>query len=806
MSGLWQDFAYAARSLRKAPGFTAVAVAVLAIGIGATSALFSLLDAALLRPLPFAHPEDLVMLWERAPEYAHNRVAPLNFVDWSEQNHAFRSMAAVAGGSRTMTGTTGGPERVTGQAVTVSFFDLLGVKPIAGRTFISDDAATRARVVVLSERFWRSRFGSDPTLVGRPVMLDGQPFTVIGIVPADFQILFSSEIWTPFVPRRSPEQRRMHYLQVLGRLKPGTSLERARADMAVVAESISSLAPETNKGWGVTIEPLRQALVGTDLRVTTLVLGGVVGFVLLMACANVANLVLARGVGRTRELAVRAALGAGRARILRQSMTESVLLAAIGGVAGLAVAWVIVRAAPSIVPPGTLPEAVVLAFDARLTAFGAALTLATSLLFGLVPAWHAARTPVAASLAAGGRTSTGRAGALRTALAVGEVAAAVLLLSGAGLLLRTLVALDDVDPGYRASNVLTMHVSLPVGRYPTPERALAFYQAAEREIAGLPGVRIASLGGNLPLDGWDIGQGFEVVGNPAPDAAHQPAAHYQIIGPRYFDALGIRLLRGRAFTDRDTAATTPVCIVNEEFARRHLAGRDPIGRLVSVQAMDPGGPKPVVREVVGVVRQVKVEGPGEKENALEIYVPIAQNPWYSASIAVRTAGDPMSLAPAVKAAIARVDKDQPVTRVRTMDEVASESTAAPRFRAELVGAFAVLALVLAAAGVFGVLAFTVSQRMREFGVRKALGARPGDVLRLVLAGGLRITLAGSVVGLGGAAVLTRSLESLLYGVKPLDPLTLMAAPVTLGLTALVACAAPALRAARADAAVALRQD
>ena len=426
MAALGRDVRYAARTLSKTPGFTALAVLVLALGIGANSAMFSLVDAALIRPLPFNAPEQLVMLWERAPADAHNRVAPLNFLDWSEQNHTFVAMAAVAGGDSTLTGTGGAAERIPGQAVTHAFFDVLGVKPIAGRTFLPDDATPRPNVVVIGERFWRSRFAADPSLIGRAITLDGQRRTVIGIVPAAFQILSPSDCWTLLRPSpRVAAQRRPHYLRVVARLRTGVTIDQARADLRLVAETISRLSPETNKDWSVTIEPLRQAIVGTELRLTSLVLAGVVTFVLLMACANVANLLLARGVGRSREIAVRAALGGSNYRILRQLLTESVLLAVTGGAAGLTLSWAALRVAPSIIPLGSLPESVVLAFDARVVVYALMLTLATSVVFGVAPAWHATRIPMAEAMSAGGRAATGRGATFRTALAVAEIAGAV---------------------------------------------------------------------------------------------------------------------------------------------------------------------------------------------------------------------------------------------------------------------------------------------------------------------------------------------------------------------------------------------
>jgi putative ABC transport system permease protein len=802
----WRDLRYAARSLRRAPGFTAVTVIVLAAGIGANSAMFSLVDAALVRPLPFTHADRLVMLWERSTRTVHNRVSPLNFLDWSEQQQAFSATAAVAGGSRTLTGSGGEAERIPGQSVTWQFFDLFGIQPIAGATFTADDAANRRFAVVLSERLWRNRFGSDPAIIGRAITLDGQPYTVSGIVPASFQVLYNADMWTLFAVRRSPEQRRQHYMQVIGRLKPGVTLEQAREDMAGVADRIAIASPETNKGWGVTIEPLRDAIVGPELRATSLVLAGVVGFVLLMACANVANLLLARGLGRSREMAVRAALGGSRRNIAQQLLTESLLLASLGGAAGLALAWTAVRVAPSLIPAGTLPAAIELAFDARVAGVAALLTVGTALLFGLVPAWQASTVPLAEATASGGRGSTRSGGRLRTALVVGEVAAAVLLLTGAGLLIRTLIALNRVDPGFRADHVLTMQVGLPLNRYGSDEKLFEFYQSAERELSSIPGVTSAAFGGSLPLDGWDIGQGFAIVGDPPIEQSRSLSAHYQIVSGSYFRTLGIDVLKGRTFDAHDGLHGAPVCIVNEEFVRRHLQGRDPLGAVVGVQNMAMTGASELVpRTVVGVVRQV-AEAAGEKERALEIYVPITQNPWFSASLSVQTTGDPLTVLPAVKAAIARVDKDQPVTRIRTMDEVAAEATSQPRFRAELVGLFAVLALVLAAVGIFGVLAFSVGQRAREFGIRVALGAQSRAVLRLVLGGALKMTGAGVAIGLAAAALLTRLLGALLFNVQPTDPITFISTAVVLGTAALLACALPAWRATRVDPAVTLRNE
>lgn len=804
MATLAQDARFAARSLRKAAGFTTLAILVLSVGIAATTVVFGLIDSTLIRPLPFADPGRLVILWEHPPGYARNRVSPLNFLDWSEQNHVFASMAAVANASRVLTGTGAAAERVPGQSVTTAFFEVLGIKPLNGRTFLPDDAQPQPNVVIVSERFWRSHLAGDADAIGRTLRLDGLPYTVIGIMPASFQILVPSDLWTPFPPRRTPEQRRSHYLQVIARLKQGRTLGDARADMAVVADNIARVAPETNRNWTVLVEPLRQALVSTELRATSLVLGGVVTFVLLMACANVANLLLARGVARVREIAVRRALGGSTRQILRLLMAESVCLALFGGGVGLAIAWVSLRVAPSVLPSGFLPEGIPLMFNGRVAALAAALIGVSGVLVGIVPAWHAARTPLTEVLSTGGRTLT-TTGALRRVLTVGAIGGAVLLLSGAGLFVRTLMAMTSEDHGFRAHSVLTMGVSLPASRYPKQVQAQATFRQLETALAVLPGVRAVGFTTDLPLDGWNIGQPFEIVGDLPTDPSSRRSAHYQMVSPGYFDALGITVLKGRAFNERDRATGTPVCIVNEEFARRHLGGREPIGTIVQVPNVEPGPAPSIARKIVGVIKQVAVQA-GETEKAVELYVPLEQNAWNSTAIALRTDGDPRALVEPARAAIARLDRDLPATRIRTMDDIMADAFSRPRFRAGLVGILAIVALALAAVGIFSVLAFSVRERTREFGIRLALGARADDVLWLVIGSGASVAGAGIAVGLVLSAALTRSLASLLYGVAPLDPITYAAVSGTVAITALIACIAPASFAVHTDPAVTLRQD
>jgi putative ABC transport system permease protein len=815
---LRDDVTYAIRQMRATPGFTLVAALTLALGIGANSAIFALADATFLRPLPFLTPPDrLVMLWERYPNGYLSQVTPPDFYDWATQNQTFDAMAAFTGDNAAMIGADGLPEQVRSQLVSPRFFEVLGVTPLAGRTFVQSDAANTA-VVVLSEAFWRRRFGADPTIVGRSIVVGDQSRTVIGIVPDRFQVVPATisnagseppQIWTVInMTGGGPAMRRAHYLYVIGRIKAGVSLTAAQQDLTTIGARNAELFPETNKGHDPTLQPMREALVGSEMRMTSLLLLGVVGFVLLMCCANMANLFLSRTNARARELAVRSALGATRGRVMAQLLTESLVLAVLGGTLGAGLGAAILRAAPAMVPPGLLPSAVALAFDGRILLFCAATSLLAGLTFGLAPAWRSTGRSMAHSLV-GDRRTTARGGLLRSALVVSEVAAAVLVLCGAVLLLRSLIALENVDAGYRARDVLTMVMNLPMNgptRYGTADLARQFFEDVEDAVQQVPGVSRAAIGGALPLDGMWFGQIFTIDGDPPHPAANRSAAAYQIISPRYFQTLDIPVVKGRDFADTDTKEGVQVAIVSEAFVRRFIGSRDPLGLRLSVPGITMGPGKPVIRQIVGVARQVKTF-PGEREPVPQIYVPLAQNTWFMASISVRpSTGSAESLAPAVRAALARVDKDRPVSRVRTIDTVAFQANARPRFRAVLVGTFATLALVLAMVGVFGVLAYSVQQRMREFGVRVAMGARVRDVLRLVLTGAARLTVIGIAIGLAVAAAVSRYIATLVFPVAPLDPVTFIVVPLVLLATAAIAVAAPAWRAARVDPVVAFRSE
>lgn len=723
-----------------------------------------------------------------------------------------------------MTGADGTPETVPAQTVTAGFFDVLGIRPIAGRTFRPEDETPTPSVVVLSEGFWRRRFAADPTLVGREITLDGRATTVIGVVPSSAQftpgLTFQSQgvsvasLWmllpSPSVGGAGNARGQCgvcRFLQVVGRMKPGMSADTAQSELKLLADT---LAAEQGNGRPrrVLVTPLRESMIGRDVRLTSLLLLGVVGLVLALCCANVANLVLARGTGRARELALRAALGAGRRRIVAQLVTESLALAALGGLAGSVAGAFLVSAAQSLIPSNLLPPAVVLGFGGRIAGISLATALGVGVLFGLVSAWRVTSSSLTSTLTVESRTVTAHGGWLRNAIVSGEVAVAVVVLCGAGLLLRTLLVLDGFDAGYGAQRdrLLAATVSVsgltPGTRYPSPESLLQFYDAIDRQVLAIPAVRSASWATTLPLGNSLIGkQAFDIVGAPSPQDGVRPQADFQVVSPAYFDTLELPIVSGRAFTDDDRIGTAPVCIVNEAFARRHFPGRNPIGERVRVGLIEV-----TEREVVGVARQVKGR-PDELEEFAQLYVPLRQNSWPTAFLMVRvTDGDATGVAPAVRSAVAEVDPGQAVNNVVTLEAVAGSATERYWFRAVLVGMFGSLALLLSMVGVFGVLAYSVQQRTRELGVRIALGATPGSVLRLVLSGVGRVVALGTVFGMALAAGVGQAMSSFLFGVRPLDLATFIAVGAVLVITAVIAMATPAIRATRVDPVVAFRTD
>ncbi|HET7216737.1 MAG TPA: ABC transporter permease [Vicinamibacterales bacterium] len=803
------DLRFAFRQLRRSPAFTLVATLTLALGIGVNSAIFALVDATLLRPLPYAEPDRLVAIWENGATIEQSYVSPLNMLDWIARSRTFEKIAGFTPsvGGMVMAGADGNAETVSRQWVSAGIFDVLGVKPIAGRTFSEDDDVKRANVVVMSESFWRTRFNADPSVVGRDLRLDGSRWTVVGIVPGGFQLIGQSSIWAmrPII-NLPPRARGAYVLQVVGRTTRGVSIAAAKSDLAAIADNLAREFPETNKGRGVTVETLHDSVIGRDLRFTSMLFLGVVGFVLLICCANVANLLLARATVRRRELAVRSALGAGRRRIVRQLVTESLVLSLVGGALGSVLGAAILSAAPRLIPQGVLPASVALTFDARVVAFCAVAAVLVGLVFGVMPAWRATNFFLTEVIGSDGRTVTSSAGRVRGLLVVGEVAIAVLLLFGAGLLLRTLMAVDAFDRGYGADSVLSMLVDPLGSKYPTDESLQQFFDEVEAEISAVPGVAAVAWASALPLDFFESdGFSFEIAGDPPRQDGQRPTTEYQVVSPAYFSTLDLPILAGRSFDRRDTRDGLPVCIVNEAFARS-LGGRSPIGLRVALRPVAAPQAKPVVHEIVGVARQVKGR-PDEVKDFVQVYIPMAQGLSDDMFLVVRPkSGRAEALTPSVRAAISRIDREQLVSvrSVMTLEDIAWAATGRHRFRAVMVIAFAVLALVLAMVGLFGILAYSVQQQVREFGVRRALGATTNDVLRLVLAHAARVIAAGGAIGLVLSAVCGRFIQTMLFGVRPLDPATFALVTIVLGIAAALSIVGPAWRVARIDPAAALR--
>jgi putative ABC transport system permease protein len=808
------DIRFAIRQMQASPGFTFVATLTLALGIGANSAIFALADATLLRPLPYADPERVVAVVERSAAAPQVPLSPPTLRDVTDQNRSFEALAAIAtgaGGGPLVTAPDGTVDTVERQSVTRRFFEVLGVAPVAGRTFRSDDEGPTPTVVIFSESLWRSRFAADVSLIGSTVRLNGDPFTLVGVVPDGAQLTRPARMWTlmPEVPE-AIFRREVKVFEIVGRLKPDVTFEAARADVEAIGARIAREHSDAGAGFAIAMVPIRNWLMGQDLQLTSILLLGVVGFVLLMCCANVANLLLARTNARSRELAIRTALGAGRGRIVAQLLIESLVLSLVGAAFGLTIGAAILRVAPALIPPGLLPSAVTLGFDFRVVMFGIGAAVAVGILFGIGPAWQATRTPLARTLASESRSSTGT-GRFRSVIVSGEVAAAVLLLCGAGLFLRTLLVLVNADTGYRvdASRVLTLDFSLRFGPNtprPTPGSLLQFYDTVAREVAERPEVKSVGWTSALPygttseLGMWAI----EVAGDPFVAPESRPTADVAVATEGYFRTLDLPIVAGRGFSDRDALDAPPIAIVNEAFVSRVLGERNPIGVQIAVQRSPQM--KPLVMQIVGVARSTSGR-PAQPQELLQVYIPLRQYPTGDVYLVAEAATGPAeALTPIVRAIVASHDPNTPVRRDRTLEFLSVQSTAAYRFRAAMVGTFAGLALVLALVGVFGVLAYSVQQRRREFGVRIALGASGSSVLGLVLRGAARMIVAGTLAGLGLAFALSKTISAFLFGVQPIDPVTFVGVVLVLAATAALAAALPAWRAARVDPALAIRND
>jgi putative ABC transport system permease protein len=802
METLIQDVRYGVRMMRKRPGFTAVVVLTLALGIGANTAIFSVVNAVLLRPLPYRNAERLVWVGGNIRGGTNGAsVSPPDYLDYRAQNTVFEEFAASTSVPNAVNLTGAGePERLTGSRVTANYFRAFGVEPALGRAFgAEEERAGPAPVAVLSDGLWKRRFGGDPSVVGKTLTLDGKAVTVVGIAPPEFQYPAGAELWLP-LDSDDPDMkiRPAHFLRPIGLLKPGVTIEQARAETDLIARRLEELYPESNKGWSLTLIPLQEQVVG-DVRTSLWVLLGAVGFVLLIACANVSNLMLARAAARRRELALRTALGASRWRVARQQLTESVLLALAGGALGLLLAWwgVDVLAA---LGAGDIPRTRDIGVDGRVLAFTAALSVLTGLAFGLLPALRASRPDLNEVLKDAGRGTSGPGrGRVRAALVVSEIALALTLLAGAGLLVKSFVGLRRVNPGFDPANVLTLRIDLARARYAKPEQAAAFFGELQRRVAALPGVEAAGMVTELPLSGQPNDMYFYVAGRPPQTADQKVTADFRRVNQDYFRAMRIPLLRGRGFTEQEVAGAAGVVVVNETLARNFFPDEDPLGKHLVI---DFG--KAEEFEIVGVagdVRHRSLEG----EVYQMMYLPTLRVG--RTNLVVRTTSpDPLALASAVRGEVAAVDRDQPVSAVRTMEEVVSGSVAQQRFRTLLLAAFAGVALLLAGVGIYGVIAYSVTHRTHEIGIRMALGAGAADILKMVVGQGMALALAGVAVGLLAALALTRVLSSLLFGVTATDAATFAAVSLLIAAVALLACLVPARRATKVDPMVALRYE
>jgi putative ABC transport system permease protein len=810
MDSLLQDLRYAVRVLLKKPGFTALSVIALALGIGANSAIFSVVNAVLLRSLPYDDPERLVMVWGTMPQTDRASVSPADFIDYQEQNRVFEQVAAFNAAGFTLTGAEE-PEQIRGARVSSGFFSVLGVRPTAGRAFhAEDDKPGAARVVVLGQKLWHRRFNSDQNIIGRNITLNGQSFTVIGIMPAEFQFTVPgifrtpAELWTPSALVKDNTTRGNQYLRVIGRLKPGVSMERAQAEMTTIASQLQQEYPNTNSGLGVRLIGLHEQVVG-NIRSALLILLGTVGFVLLIACANVANLFLARAAARQKEIAIKMALGATRARLARQLLTESMLLALIGGAFGILLALWSTDVLVSL-SPANLPRVKEVGVDRYVLGFTLLISILTGALFGLAPALQASKPDLNETLKEGSRGSSenlGR-GSLRRLLVVSEVALALVLLIGAGLMIKSFLRLSEVNAGFNPQNVLTMMLSLPRAKYKEPHSQAAFFQEAFERIKGLPGVEAVGAINDLPLGGDRDSTAFAVEGRPALPPGQQPNTEWRLVNADYFKAMSVPLLKGRAFTEEDKSDAPPVVVINDSFARRFFPDEDPIGKRVILN-LAISNPAPAPREIVGVAGDVRDLGL-DAEPQPEVYAPYLQETVSYMALMVKSNTDPAGLATAVRSQVLAIDKDQPISGIQSMGQIVKESVAGRQFNMMLFAIFAGVALLLAAVGIYGVMAYSVTQRTHEIGIRMALGANHRDVLRLIVGQGMTMALVGVGLGLAVALILTRVMASLLYEVSATDPLTFAAIAFLLAAVALLACYIPARRAMNVDPMVALRYE
>ena len=809
MDTLWRDVCFGLRLLAKNKGFAAVAVLALALGIGPNTAIFSVIYATLLAPMPYPQPDQLVVVWSKI-QGSRNVVSAGDFLDWQHESKAFQGIGA-ASGSQFNLATAQEPEQVSAQTSTPGFLGIFGYTPLLGRADFRGDEGQPGRdhVVILTYRLWKRRFGSDPGIIGRQIRMNDEPYTVVGVLRPGQADRLQQEMWVPLVFKPEQINHDFHWLIVLARMKPGVTLQQAQSDMDSVTRHIAQVYPRSNKGWTSSVEALQNDFLSRDTRTHMWLLMGAVGFVLLIACVNVGNLQLARGTSRQKELAVRASLGAGSARLFRQLLTESLALAAAGGAVGVALGWVILKAVMTLMPRFTLPSEADVGLNWPVLAFTLSATALAGVLFGCVPAWQATRLDLVEPLKEAGRsTSGGGRHRLRQALVVVEFALALALLTGAGLAIHSFWNQTRADLGFRSDHVLTFNLPVPEGRLKGTEQIDGFYRQVLERVEAVPGVLRAMAATGMPLEGPGFGMPFTVAGKPVSDPSARPGAAFLMCTAGYFQTFGVKMVRGRAINEEDVAGSLRVAVVNERFVEKFLSGLDPLRQRILVEELIPGVTKlgpPQEWQIVGVFRDVRAPEILKDSDYPEIDVPFYQSPWPQAAMAVRTNGDPAAMQKSVAAAIRAVDPTLPLAQPRTMDQVMDEHLAGDRFSAVLYISFAGVALLLAAVGIYGVMAFAVAQRTHEIGLRMALGASRGRVLGLVLREGMTLAATGLAVGLVGAWFVGRAMKTVLYGTGVIDSASLAVVAAVLLVSALLACWFPARRATAVDPMTALRQ-
>ena len=806
METLFQDIRYGLRSLLKKPGFTLTAVVALALGIGANTAIFSVINSVLLRSLGYANPDRIVMLWEKSltGRNLQNVISPGNFLDWQKQSTSFDHMAAVWDLRVNLTGGNSEPEEIKVQMVSQPFFAALGVQPLVGRSFLpqEDAAAASDLVIILSHELWETRFGADPQIIGKQATISGRQRTIVGVMPPGFHFLDNRvRAWMPLAldPAINYRETTGRFLRAVGRLKPTVTIPQAQAELNGIAKQLEQAYPAKNVGWGINVIPIHEQVVG-EIRPILIVLLAAVAFVLLIACANVANLLLSRAAARQKELALRAALGASRLRLIRQMLTESVLLAVMGGLVGVALAYWGIHLLIGF-GPDNIPRLSEITIDPRVLAFTFGISLLTGVLFGLIPALQASRPDLNDALKEGSRGSTGgRTGTFRNVFVIAEVSLALVLLIGAGLMIRSFARLQSVETGFNRESVLTMRAQLPRKKYGEPHQIVDFFKQAQARIAALPGVQAVGAINYLPLTGLASRDSFKIPGQPPPAPGQEPGVEVRVITPTYFKAMGIPLLKGRLLDERDVKESR-VLLINETMAKKYFPNQDPDGKQLEVM-WDGSGPD----KIVGVVGDIR-EGALEKEPEPAIYWTHAREPSYSGmALVVRTTGDAAPFQTAIQKEIRAIDPEQPIADVRTMKEVISRSIARPRFNTLILTIFAGVALVLASVGLYGVMNYSATQRTHEVGIRMALGATRSDIMRLVVGNGMLLTLIGIGLGVAASLGLTRVMASLLFGITATDVPTFLGVSVVLVAVALVANYIPARRATRVDPVIALRYE